>query len=1317
MNLLQNPVSFDLWSYNSSFYTITRDGIENPFNTDNLADLVISNNGAYGGLSEDVWLEPNTTYYISFWAYTPIGHTCQLSMKLNQSLSGTMYWPGNSTPGYNLTEIYISPNIATALVPAPYTKQLWILTTPSTIDNTNTCKFTIDIIGNSGVVLWGGNLDTTNSDVVEPNLFSFTGRGVLPPVLTGYPSTDLFDANGTMVTVPFEQSRFRKTNYNLFDPKINSNFNYWSFIPSTLSSGGSQAGVTIANGLFTNPYGTSNLTLQLTTDPAAYGGVTAKLELLPNTTYSLSFWAFNYGVTAKSFALLLNHLVSGGAAQQKWGGPNNPIGTVPNPIYTTPPLSISGSTPYQLYTWTFTTASNFSTNGQFNASIDFYATGGGSFSIYGFNLVRGPTPVDFVEPYGFSYDYNSLPVGVVPAGFDGFLTPCWPSTDLFDATHQLITVPFDPLRLAKTSALGKSAVPYGNTFDKLLDLTTYAYWINPNADVRILGNLIMSPVDPIYNPMYTGIAGDLIEFSSDPTMLTSYSGGNIDWRHIPSLTVGNTYTISVWIKSKYFPLTGNLTIAPGGNWLPGIQVSGSEGNLTNPAWKTANGTYSLVLQNDSNNAGLYNDYGIPSSNYIPPSSLLFTKRADIIEAVPANGTGSMLIESYSTNLIYDISLVPDINLPADVLAAKYSTCLYQEVPFNPLVHGYTFDFWARVGADEVTVNGNGEAIVSINSSIHASIVSWVVIYPMLDGTKIAQISKNWGGLIFPSDWRLQESGGSLIYDSLLQDFTKPVGFGFFFTGRLAIYGGLRIYDGNFIQQSIQISNTTWTRITNTFVATEAMDNITFFNNRPGNIAGSEVYQNPNTIGIKVNQPGVPSPNTQYLPWAPVWASFYLYGLMIESGSVAGIYFPDPYIPVSYSVRGVLPPVQKGLPTISYLNGPIKVQLDAVPAWSEVCHSHIGINVCGNSQYSSAEIFLNLMKLSSAGKVKQVYDPVGLWGTGISHGWSLYRPFLIGNNWNNWNTLDSEIILNNVNFLAGDTTFTMPMQNSGSWWSVDPNNFLKQLTGPGVNQNTNILTKVADDINQIVTFTVDTPFLDNSINSPNRNGAYEVHIEYMDNISVLALDTNGYPTIIPEGYIPYAIIYRNTPLYFFQMGSSNTPYLKPGIYKLTWDGEGSLTLQANISVTPSVFPTIELNRTSNSVSYQVDTRGFTSTGANGADINWTQNNPNFSDIIEAQTGFIIAITSTDPNGTGNHLRNIKFYEERFETAINNGEVFYPSLLERFLYISKGSCGEVRSMLYLALELKYINQTNFNEMVERCAEISRMLGGFIKSVSSR
>ncbi len=54
------------------------------------------------------------------------------------------------------------------------------------------------------------------------------------------------------------------------------------------------------------------------------------------------------------------------------------------------------------------------------------------------------------------------------------------------------------------------------------------------------------------------------------------------------------------------------------------------------------------------------------------------------------------------------------------------------------------------------------------------------------------------------------------------------------------------------------------------------------------------------------------------------------------------------------------------------------------------------------------------------------------------------------------------------------------------------------------------------------------------------------------------------------------------------------------------------------------------------------------------------------------------------------------------------------LIHFLFIAKGSCGEVRSMLYLANELGYIERKTSEKFSSTATEISKMLSGFIKSL---
>lgn len=54
------------------------------------------------------------------------------------------------------------------------------------------------------------------------------------------------------------------------------------------------------------------------------------------------------------------------------------------------------------------------------------------------------------------------------------------------------------------------------------------------------------------------------------------------------------------------------------------------------------------------------------------------------------------------------------------------------------------------------------------------------------------------------------------------------------------------------------------------------------------------------------------------------------------------------------------------------------------------------------------------------------------------------------------------------------------------------------------------------------------------------------------------------------------------------------------------------------------------------------------------------------------------------------------------------------LKQFLYIAKGSAGEVRSMLYVGFELGYFSKAEFEKAFNLSIEIARLLSGFIKTL---
>ncbi len=50
--------------------------------------------------------------------------------------------------------------------------------------------------------------------------------------------------------------------------------------------------------------------------------------------------------------------------------------------------------------------------------------------------------------------------------------------------------------------------------------------------------------------------------------------------------------------------------------------------------------------------------------------------------------------------------------------------------------------------------------------------------------------------------------------------------------------------------------------------------------------------------------------------------------------------------------------------------------------------------------------------------------------------------------------------------------------------------------------------------------------------------------------------------------------------------------------------------------------------------------------------------------------------------------------------------------QFLSIAKGSAGELRSQLYIALDQGYIDEIKFQELIEMSTAISRMISGLIE-----
>ena len=109
---------------------------------------------------------------------------------------------------------------------------------------------------------------------------------------------------------------------------------------------------------------------------------------------------------------------------------------------------------------------------------------------------------------------------------------------------------------------------------------------------------------------------------------------------------------------------------------------------------------------------------------------------------------------------------------------------------------------------------------------------------------------------------------------------------------------------------------------------------------------------------------------------------------------------------------------------------------------------------------------------------------------------------------------------------------------------------------------------------------------------------------------------------------------------------------------------------------------------------------------------------FEDILSWQKGKKLVVSIYRQF---NNCRDFSFKDQIQRAAVsimnNIAEGFERNTRKEFihfLYIAKGSCGEVRSMLQLATELNYINNIENEKLINECKEISRMIYGLIKTL---
>ena len=115
---------------------------------------------------------------------------------------------------------------------------------------------------------------------------------------------------------------------------------------------------------------------------------------------------------------------------------------------------------------------------------------------------------------------------------------------------------------------------------------------------------------------------------------------------------------------------------------------------------------------------------------------------------------------------------------------------------------------------------------------------------------------------------------------------------------------------------------------------------------------------------------------------------------------------------------------------------------------------------------------------------------------------------------------------------------------------------------------------------------------------------------------------------------------------------------------------------------------------------------------------------FEDFIAWQKARALTAKVYKATGDGEFARDFGLKDQIRRAAVsimsNIAEGFErgrPSEFHQFLSIAKGSCAEVRSQLYVALDVGHLGDRDFRELVALAEEVGQIVGGLRASVERR